>query len=90
MTDGELLRLVELPLSLGFIMAGVRIATVIGVGVATIAAAIGAGGLGVYIFRGVAMVNDTVILAGALPAALMALAADFLLGRLERRIVPGR
>ncbi len=86
MTDGELLRLVELPLSLGFIMAGVRIATVIGVGVATIAAAIGAGGLGVYIFRGVAMVNDTVILAGALPAALMALAIDYGLGRLERAV----
>ncbi len=86
MTNGELLRLVELPLSLGFIMAGVRIATVIGVGVATIAAAIGAGGLGVYIFRGVAMVNDTVILAGALPAALMALAIDYGLGRLERAV----
>jgi osmoprotectant transport system permease protein len=88
MTDGELLRMVELPLALGVIMAGVRIATVIGVGVATIAAAIGAGGLGVYIFRGVAMVNDTLILAGALPAALMALAADFALGWLERRLTP--
>ena len=88
MTDRELLRLVELPLALGFIMAGVRIATVTGVGVATIAAAIGAGGLGVYIFRGVAMVNDTLILAGALPAALMALAADFALGWLERRLTP--
>jgi osmoprotectant transport system permease protein len=88
MTAGELLRLVELPLALGVIMAGIRIATVIGVGVATIAAAIGAGGLGVYIFRGVAMVNDTLILAGALPAALMALAADFGLGMLERRLTP--
>jgi osmoprotectant transport system permease protein len=88
MTDGELLRQVELPLALGVVMAGVRIATVIGVGVATIAAAIGAGGLGVYIFRGVAMVNDTLILAGALPAALMALAADFALGWLERRLTP--
>jgi osmoprotectant transport system permease protein len=88
MTDGELLRLVELPLSLGVIMAGIRIATVIGVGVATIAAAIGAGGLGVYIFRGVAMVNDTLILAGALPAALMALAADSALGWLEKRLTP--
>jgi len=86
MTDGELLRLVELPLALGVMMAGVRTATVIGVGVATIAAAIGAGGLGVYIFRGVAMVNDTLILAGALPAAVMALAADYGLGRLERRL----
>jgi osmoprotectant transport system permease protein len=89
MTDGELLRLVELPLSLGIIMAGIRIATVVGVGVATIAAAIGAGGLGVYIFRGVAMVDDTLILAGALPAALMALAADFALGWIERRMTAG-
>ena len=88
MTDGELLRLVEFPLALGVIMSGVRIATVVGVGVATIAAAIGAGGLGVYIFRGVAMVNNTLILAGALPAAAMALLADFLLGRLERRLTP--
>ena len=88
MTDGELLRQVELPLALGVIMAGVRTATVIGVGVATIAAAIGAGGLGVYIFRGVAMVNDTLILAGALPAALMALAADWGLGWVEKRMMP--
>jgi osmoprotectant transport system permease protein len=86
MTDGELLRLVELPLSLGVILAGVRVATVVGVGTATIAAAIGAGGLGVYIFRGVATVDDTLILAGALPAALMALAADGLLGLVERRL----
>jgi osmoprotectant transport system permease protein len=84
MKDGELLRLVELPLALGVIMAGVRIAAVTGVGVATIAAAIGAGGLGVYIFRGVATVNDTLILAGALPAALIALGLDWGLGRLER------
>ena len=68
------------------ILAGVRIATVVNVGTATIAAAIGAGGLGVYIFRGVAMVNDALILAGALPAALMALAADGLLGLAERRL----
>ena len=86
MTDGELLRLVELPLASGVIMAGIRTAAVIGVGVATIAAAIGAGGLGVYIFRGVATVNDTLILAGALPAAILALAIDALLGVLERRL----
>ncbi len=86
MTDGELLRMVELPLAFGVILAGIRIATVVSVGVATIAAAIGAGGLGVYIFRGVAMVNDTLILAGALPAALMALAADGLLGLAERKL----
>jgi osmoprotectant transport system permease protein len=83
MTDGELLRLVELPLAAKVIMAGVRVAAVIGVGVATIAAAIGAGGLGVYIFRGVATVNNTLILAGALPAAVMALVLDWALGRAE-------
>jgi osmoprotectant transport system permease protein len=86
MTDRQLLFMVELPLALGVILAGVRIATVVSVGTATIAAAIGAGGLGVYIFRGVAMVNDTLILAGALPAGLMALAADGLLGLAERRL----
>ena len=86
MTDRELLRLVELPLAAPVILAGVRIATVVGIGTATIAAAIGAGGLGVYIFRGVATVNDTLILAGALPAALLALAADAGLGLLERRL----
>ena len=87
MTDGELLRLVELPLAASVILAGVRVAVVVSVGVATIAAAIGAGGLGVYIFRGVATVDDTLILAGALPAALLALLADGLLGLAERRLV---
>lgn len=87
MSDGELLRLVELPLAAGVILAGVRVATVVGVGVATIAAAIGAGGLGVYIFRGVATVDNTLILAGAIPAALLALLADGLLGLAERRLV---
>jgi osmoprotectant transport system permease protein len=87
MTDGELLRLVELPLAAGVILAGVRIATVVSVGIATIAAAIGAGGLGVYIFRGVATVDDTLLLAGAIPAALLALLADALLGFVERRLV---
>ena len=87
MTNGELLRYVELPLAAGVILAGVRVATVVSVGVATIAAAIGAGGLGVYIFRGVAMVDDTLILAGALPAALLALLLDALLGLAERRLV---
>jgi len=86
MTDRQLLLMVELPLALGVILAGVRVATVVSVGTATIAAAIGAGGLGEYIFRGVAMVNDTLILAGALPAALLALAADGLLGLAERRL----
>src|SRR6266704_7116844 len=86
MTDWQLLTLVELPLGFGVMLAGVRVATVVSVGTATIAAAVGAGGLGVYIFRGVAMVNDTLILAGAVPAALMALAADGLLGLAERRL----
>jgi osmoprotectant transport system permease protein len=88
MTDGQLLRMVELPLSVGVIMAGLRVAAVTGVGTATIAAAVGAGGFGTYIFRGVATVNDTLILAGALPSALLALALDWLLGRLERRLEP--
>ena len=69
------------------ILAGVRVATVVSVGIATIAAAIGAGGLGVYIFRGVASVDDTLILAGAVPAALLALLADGLLGLAERKLV---
>ncbi len=85
MTDWQVLTQVELPLGFGVILAGVRVATVVSVGTATIAAAIGAGGLGVYIFRGVAVVDDTLILAGALPAALMALFADGLLGLAERR-----
>jgi osmoprotectant transport system permease protein len=88
LTDWQLLWHVELPLALGVILAGVRVATVITVGVATIAAAIGAGGLGEFIFRGLAMVDNRVILAGAVPAAVMALAADFLLGWAGRRLVP--
>ena len=88
MTDRQLLWQVQLPLSLGVIIAGVRVATVISVGLATIAAAIGAGGLGELIFRGLAMVSDAVILAGAIPAALLALLADFGLGVLEKRLQP--
>jgi osmoprotectant transport system permease protein len=86
MTDRQLLLQVELPLALGVIIAGIRVAAVICVGLATIAAAIGAGGLGEYIFRGLAMVNNTVILAGAVPAALLALLADFSLGVVEKRL----
>jgi osmoprotectant transport system permease protein len=86
MTDRQMLIEVQLPLSLGVIIAGVRVATVISVGLATIAAAIGAGGLGELIFRGLAMVSDAVILAGAIPAALLALVADFGLGLLEKRL----
>jgi osmoprotectant transport system permease protein len=76
---------VELPLAFGVILSGIRVATVINVGVATIAAAIGAGGLGVYIFRGVSMVDNRLILAGAVPAAAMAIVADVGIGRLSRR-----
>jgi osmoprotectant transport system permease protein len=86
MTDRQLLFQVELPLALGVIIAGVRVATVISVGVATIAPAIGAGGLGEYIFRGLSMVNYQVILAGAIPAAALALLCDVSLGWLERRL----
>ncbi|MDH4044425.1 MAG: ABC transporter permease [Gemmatimonadota bacterium] len=86
MTSWQRLTLVELPLAIPVMLAGVRVATVIGVGVATIAAAIGAGGLGVFIFRGVAMVDHAVILAGAIPAAAMALALDGSLHLVERRL----
>jgi len=85
MTRGERLRLVELPLALPVVLAGVRIAAVVSVGLAAIAAAIGAGGLGVLIYRGIATVDNRLILAGALPAALLALAVDGALGWLERR-----
>jgi osmoprotectant transport system permease protein len=88
MTDRQLLFRVELPLALGVIFAGVRVATVISVGLATIAAALGAGGLGEYIFRGIGMVNNQLILAGAIPAAALALLADVTLGWVERRLSP--
>jgi len=90
MTDAQLLRRVELPLAASVILAGVRTATVIDIGLATIAAAIGAGGLGVFIFRGLAMLDNATILAGALPAAVLALVADGALGLLERRLRPAR
>jgi osmoprotectant transport system permease protein len=86
MTPRQLLRQVELPLALPSIVAGVRVAAVVGVGAATIAAAIGAGGLGEYIYRGLSMVDTTVILAGAIPAAVLALAVDALLLTLERQL----
>jgi|SRR5215813_9530675 len=85
MTDSQILWRVELPLAMSVILTGVRVATVISVGVATIAAAVGAGGLGVYIFRGLRQYDNNLLLAGAVPAALMALLADFSLGLLERR-----
>jgi osmoprotectant transport system permease protein len=89
LSGGQVLRYVELPLALPSLMAGLRVAAVIAVGVATIGAAIGAGGLGVFIFRGIATVNNTLLLAGALPAAAIALAADACLGALENHLVQG-
>ncbi len=88
MTDGQLLRQVQLPLAARTILAGIRVATVTTIGTATIAAAIGGGGLGVFIFRGVASVNTTEVLAGAVPAALLALLADGGLGWIERQLSP--
>jgi ABC-type Fe3+ transport system permease subunit len=85
MTDGQVLRQVELPLAMGVIVTGIRVATVIAVGVTTIAAAVGAGGLGVYIFRGLRQYDNNLLLAGALSAAVLALAADLFLGLLERQ-----
>jgi osmoprotectant transport system permease protein len=90
MTDQQLLMQVELPLAASVILAGIRVATVIGIGVTTIAAAIGAGGLGVFIFRGVAMVDNRTILMGALPAALLAIGTDLGLGAVERWLRPPR
>ncbi|MGA7110049.1 MAG: ABC transporter permease [Terracidiphilus sp.] len=85
LTDTQRLFKVELPLAASFILAGLRTATVTCIGIATIAAAVGAGGLGELIFRGVASVDNRLVLAGAVPAALLALGADALLGLLERR-----
>ena len=88
MTDGQLLRQVQLPLAARTILAGIRVATVTTIGTATIAAIIGGGGLGVFIFRGVASLDTVQILAGAVPAALIALAADGGLGWVERKLSP--
>ena len=86
MTSSQRLFRVELPLAAGVILAGLRTATVTCVGIATIAAAVGAGGLGDLIFRGVASLNNGLVLAGAIPAALLALGADTLLGLLESKL----
>jgi osmoprotectant transport system permease protein len=86
LSNSQLLYQVELPLAMSVILSGVRVAIVISVGLATIAAAIGAGGLGEFIFRGLAMVDDRVILAGAIPAAILALVADVGVGWLEVRL----
>jgi osmoprotectant transport system permease protein len=86
LTPAQLLWQVELPLAAPTIMAGVRIATVATIGTATIAAAIGGGGLGTFIFRGIAMVDTATLLAGAIPAAALAIAADELLAWIEKRL----
>jgi osmoprotectant transport system permease protein len=90
MTSRQILWHVELPLASGVIVAGIRVATVICVGLATIAAAIGAGGLGEFIFRGLSMVDNRVILAGAVPAAILALLADQVLGLAQRLLTRKR
>jgi osmoprotectant transport system permease protein len=86
LTESQLLLQVQLPLAASVILSGIRVAIVISVGLATIAAAIGAGGLGEFIFRGLAMVDDRVILAGAIPAAILALLADLGVGWLEKKL----
>jgi osmoprotectant transport system permease protein len=90
MTEGQRLRRVELPLALPVVLAGVRLAVVTSVGTATIAAAVGAGGLGAYVYRGIATVDTRLILAGAIPAAILALLADATLGALEKSQRPAR
>jgi osmoprotectant transport system permease protein len=86
MTPRQVLREVELPLAAPSIIAGLRVATVTTIGTAAIAAAIGAGGLGVFIFRGIASVDSAQILAGAVPAAIMAILADEGFGWIERKL----
>lgn len=89
MRNREILRLVELPLSFPVIMAGIRTATVLSISVATLAALIGAGGLGDLIFQGIVMADRNLLLAGSVPTALLAIGADLLLGWLERRLRKG-
>ncbi|MEA3435797.1 MAG: ABC transporter permease [Thermodesulfobacteriota bacterium] len=88
MTDRQILFKVELPLAVPIILSGIRIATVTCIGIATLCAAIGAGGLGQFIFRGISMLNNNMILCGALPAALLALILDFLLYKFEKYLTP--
>ncbi len=88
MTSYQVLRMVEVPLSLPVIMGGIRISTVINIGTATLAALIGAGGLGDMIFKGISLNNSSMILAGAIPTAILALTVDALLGKVEKQLVP--
>lgn len=88
MTDRQILMTIQLPLALPVIMAGIRTATIMTIGVATVAAFIGAGGLGEIIFRGVSLMRNELTLAGAIPAAGLALTADFLLKKIEKWVSP--
>jgi osmoprotectant transport system permease protein len=88
MTMFQILYMIEIPLALPVIMGGVRISTVINIGTATIAALIGAGGLGDFIFKGISMNSNNMILTGAVPAALLALGVDFVLGKIEKWLTP--
>jgi len=88
MTKTQILTMVEVPLALPIIMGGIRISTVINIGTATIAALIGAGGLGDFIFKGISMGNNNMILAGAVPTALLAMSVDFILGVVENKLTP--
>jgi len=88
MTKTQILTMVEIPLALPIIMGGIRISTVINIGTATIAALIGAGGLGDFIFKGISMGNNHLILAGAIPTALLAISVDFILGLVEKKLTP--
>jgi osmoprotectant transport system permease protein len=88
MTDFQILKMIEVPLSLPVIMGGVRISTVINIGTATLAALIGAGGLGDMIFKGISLNNTNMILAGAIPTALLALSVDSVFGKIEKMLVP--
>src|SRR5205807_5610515 len=90
MTRWQRLRMVELPLAVPILLGGIRVAAVASVGMATIAAAIGAKGLGSYIFRGVSLADTRLILLGSIPAALLALACDASLGEVEHALDPGR
>lgn len=90
MTSSQRLRLVELPLAMPVILTGVRVAVVISVGVATVAAAVGAGGLGTYIFRGIRQNDNNLLIAGALASAVLALICDFALGQFEKSFEIGK
>lgn len=88
MKKSQILTMVEIPLALPVIMGGIRISTVINIGTATIAALIGAGGLGDFIFRGISMNNNNMILTGAIPTALLAITVDYILGKVELALTP--